>query len=166
MELARAPVSAAELLTDARRAALDRCTGGAAGEPRFRTEGDLDSEVVVDRERLVRALGALLAFAMLRPGSAGTVSIGVRLQAGHGLELSIRGDGTTPTREVLVQLFDPFDFAPSGARAPAGLGLAVGVARQVIELHGGTAQAEASEEGGLLLRVHLPGARSRLATVP
>ena len=126
-------------------------------------EGDLSAEAVVDRERVARALGALLAYALLRPGAGATVAMRVRAAEDGRVAVAIVGAGATLPRESLAQLFDPFDVAPTGARAPAGLGLAVGVARRVIELHGGTARAEAVPEGGLLVVVELPG---RMRPVP
>jgi K+-sensing histidine kinase KdpD len=160
----RARVQVGELLTQARKAALERVAGGATESVCLPAEGDMDMDAVVDRERVAHALGALLAYALLRPGasplggSAGAqVTMKVRSNPGESAwTLTIVGHGTTPSREALGRLFDPFDTPPSGARAPAGLGLAVGVARRVIELHGGSAQAEPAPEGGLLFRVVLP----------
>lgn len=160
----RARVQVGELLTQARRAALERVAGGATESVCLPAEGDMDMDAVVDRERVAHALGALLAYALLRPGASplgGTagaqVTMKVRSNPGESAwTLIIVGHGTTPSREALGRLFDPFDTPPSGARAPAGLGLAVGVARRVIELHGGSALAEPAPEGGLLFRVVLP----------
>ena len=115
-------------------------------------------------------VGSLIAYALLRKGAASAsgasapVTMHVRAVDESTWTLTVIGHGTTPSREALEQLFDPFELPPSGARAPAGLGMALGVARRVIELHGGSARAHVAPDGGLALHVTLTRARPRTTT--
>jgi cell cycle sensor histidine kinase DivJ len=138
----------------ARRAAVERTKASVRPEE-IPIEGEAGLHLVADEERLGHAVGALAAFAMLRPGSDGRVVMRTRGE-GDQVVVAIRGGGSTPSREALARMFEPFDFAPSGARAPAGLNLAVSVARGLIALHGGAVRAEPHDEGGIVLTVTLP----------
>jgi K+-sensing histidine kinase KdpD len=118
-------------------------------------EGEVGLHLLGDEERLTHAAASFVAFALMRSGSNGHVVLRVRGE-GDTILLTVRGGGTTPSREALRGMFEPFDFAPAGARAPAGLSLAVNVARGVIRLHGGTVLAEPVEQGGIVITVTLP----------
>ncbi len=170
MNLVRTRVPVSTLLADARKAAIERAADAVPDDVRIATDGDLDLEALIDREHVAHHLGAMIAYAMLRKGAAPltgaspVVSVRVRAVDESTCAITITGAGSTPSREMLTQLFAPFDLPQSGARAPAGLGLALGVARRVIELHGGVARAEAAPEGGLVMRVTLPRVRPRATT--
>jgi len=170
MTLNRTRVAAGALIDDARRVAIERCAGAVPPEVRLPVEGDLDVEAMVDRARLAHHLGSLIAYALLRKGAApaagaaAPVTMHVRAVDESTWTLTVIGHGSTPSREALEQLFDPFELPPSGARAPAGLGMALGVARRVVELHGGSARAHVAPEGGLALHVTLTRARPRTST--
>ena len=178
LSLAPVRVTVEALLNAARTAAFERAAGAVADETRVPIEGEVDVEACVDRERMAHHLGAMIAYAMLRKGAAPShgsspvVTLRARAVDGDRWSVVITGAGTAPTREVLAQLFAPFDLPPSGARAPAGLGLALGVARRVIEQHGGEVVADVAPEGGLAMRVTLPRAKAvakaagRVASVP
>ena len=120
-------------------------------------EGETGLAIIADEERLGHAIGALAAFALLRPGGDGRVVIRM-LREGDRVVIAIRGRGRPLSREALSRMFEPFDFAPSGARAPAGLNLAVSVARGIAQLHGAEVSAEPHDEGGVLLVVSFPPA--------
>jgi K+-sensing histidine kinase KdpD len=118
-------------------------------------EGEVGLHLLGDEDRLSHAAGAFAAFALMRSGTNGHVVLRVRGE-GDTVVLTVRGGGTTPSREALRGMFEPFDFAPAGARAPAGLSLAVNVARGVVRLHGGTVIADPIEQGGIAITVTLP----------
>lgn len=118
-------------------------------------EGEAGLHLLADANRLGSSLGALVAFAVLRPGGDGRVVLRTRGD-GDRVTVVIRGGGNTPSREALARMFEPFDLAPAGQRAPAGLSLAMSVARGVIALHAGTVLASPSDEGGITLTVSLP----------
>ncbi len=165
LDISRPLIEVDRVLELARTEALERARNAPGrGECSVDVEGESGLRAFADEERFAHALGALVAFALLRPGSDGRATMRVRREV-SSVEFSIRGGGTTPSRDALQKLFDPFDFAPSGARAPAGLNLAVSVARGVVSLHRGGLQAHPDEQGGIRLDVVLP-APERPRTIP
>ncbi len=78
--------------------------------------------------------------------------------------MTVRGDGELTVRDRgpgiapsdLPHVFERFYRAP-GARGMPGSGLGLAIVRQVAELHGGRANAEAAPGGGALMRLSLPG---------
>lgn len=167
-----ARIEAGRLRIDAAPAPLTGLIADAARDADARVDAaDTDASVVaveqvpevsvrVERARAASALGALLAYARLRPGARrdGVVSLRIADVADGRVTLRIHGPGTTPDEGTLAGVLEPFDLPPQGARARAGLGLAVGVAAKVIALHDGAVAASAAPEGGLLFSVTLPAA--------
>ncbi len=154
MTIERARVAVDNVVERARTAAIERAKVPVDTSD-IAIEGEAGLQIVGDEGRVTHALGALVAFALLRPGSDRRVTIRMRREGDH-CALIIRGGGSTPSRDALSRMFEPFDFAPSGARAPAGLNLAVSVARGLMRLHGGTVQAEPQDEGGISIQITLP----------
>jgi hypothetical protein len=154
MTLARKPIAIDTVIESGRALAIERAKV-ALRPDEIPIEGEAGLQIVGDEKEFAQALGALTAFALLRPGTDGRVTLRMR-RAGERCALVIRGGGTTPSREALTRLFEPFDFAPTGARAPAGLNLAVSVARGVVRLHGGTVTAEPNEDNGISIQLDLP----------
>lgn len=154
MTIERSRITMDSVVERARTAAIERAKVPVATSD-IVIEGEARLQIAGDEERMVHALGALVAFALLRPGSDRRVTVRIHRE-GENCALSIRSGGTTPARDALARMFEPFDFAPSGARAPAGLNLAVSVARGLLRLHGGTVQAEPDEEGGISIQITLP----------
>jgi len=101
-------------------------------------------------ERLGRAVNNVLdnAAKFSPPGSAIRVSL-----RGGVLEVADHGPGV-PAAD-LTHIFDRFHRAGNaGERQGSGLGLAI--VRQVVEAHGGSAEAEPAPGGGLLVRLRFP----------
>ncbi|MDO8186101.1 ATP-binding protein [Conexibacter sp. JD483] len=71
-------------------------------------------------------------------------------------ELTVRDRGPGIAPSDLPHVFERFYRAPS-ARGMPGSGLGLAIVRQVAELHGGRASAEAAAGGGALMRLTLPG---------
>ncbi|MBL8685281.1 MAG: HAMP domain-containing histidine kinase [Myxococcales bacterium] len=154
LSLERARASLDTVIERARAEALER-SRVKVGPDAITIEGEVGLHLLGDEDRLSHAAGAFAAFALMRSGSNGHVVLRVRGE-GDTVVLTVRGGGTTPSREALRGMFEPFDFAPAGARAPAGLSLAVNVARGVVRLHGGTVIADPIEQGGIAITVTLP----------
>jgi signal transduction histidine kinase len=156
--LERTRTSMDGLIERARATAIERAR--AALDPEALTiEGEAGLHLLGDEERLSHGAAAFAAFALMRSGSNGRVVLRVRGE-GDTIVLTVRGGGSTPSREALRGMFEPFDYAPAGARAPAGLSLAVNVAREVVRLHGGSVVAEPVASGGIAITVTLPIAAS------
>src|SRR5204862_5895714 len=73
-------------------------------------------------------------------------------------ELTVRDTGKGIRSEFLPCLFERFRQADASAtRALGGLGLGLAIARHLVELHGGTVEAESAGEGtGAMFRVRIP----------
>jgi CheY-like chemotaxis protein len=83
----------------------------------------------------------------------------VRLtQVKSHLEIAVSDTGIGITREFLPFIFDRFRQADSGStREQGGLGLGLGIARQLVEMHGGRIHAASDGPGtGTTFRVELP----------
>ena len=78
-----------------------------------------------------------------QPG--GDINIRLRQQEGR-LYLSVQNFGVTIPEEKLERIFDQF-FRLDSARATrsGGAGLGLAIAKEIVELHGGTISAESSD---------------------
>jgi signal transduction histidine kinase len=115
----------------------------------IRLEGE-GGEVWADRARLVRVIRNLLENA--RKYAPKETEVQIRLDR-RAATISDRGPGVPPSE--LPRLFEPF-YRAEGSRGAAGFGLGLMIAKQVIELHGGTLEAENRPGGGLSVRLTLP----------
>jgi CheY-like chemotaxis protein len=79
-----------------------------------------------------------------------------RIESHVEITISDTGQGISP--ELLPHIFDRFrQFDSSSTRRHSGLGLGLSIVRQLVELHGGTVEAESPGEGeGTTFRVILP----------
>ncbi len=129
-----------------------------AKELRIQTTFDPDAGPVVgDPQRLQQAVWNLLTNAVKFTPPLGRVRVDVaRVGGGAEIVVSDSGEGITPS--VLPYVFDRFRQGDSGTtRAHAGLGLGLAIVRHIVELHGGTVQAESAGEGqGATFRIRLP----------
>jgi signal transduction histidine kinase len=122
-------------------------------------EADLDDGIIVsaDGEKLERALENLLDNARKYTPSAGR--IGVRATAEDGATvIEVANTAGDLSEEELPRLFERFYRRGGGAgqNAADGSGLGLPIARDLIELHGGTLGA-ALRDGELVFTIRLPG---------
>ena len=114
--------------------------------------------VTADASRLARVLGNLLRNAIAYSDEGTPVEIGA--SAGEGsVVVTVSDTGATIPSHKLRAIFDRFfrlDEARGSATGGAGLGLAI--AREIVELHGGSISA-ASENGRTTFTVELPLSR-------
>lgn len=116
----------------------------------LRIEGD-GEPIVGDRPRLVRLVQNLVQNAGKYAPRGTRVTIRIE---GRAFEVQDEGPGVPP--EDLPRLFEPFYRGERGKHSAAtGLGLGLMIARQVVDLHGGTIDARNLEGGGLAIRVSL-----------
>ncbi len=107
-----------------------------------------------EHARLVRVVGNLLQNAGKYAPPKTRVHVTI---FDGGLEVSDEGQGVPP--QDLPRLFEPFYRGCQGQRSSAtGYGLGLMYARQVVELCGGTINAQPSKAGGLSIRLQLPPA--------
>ncbi|AUX20250.1 two-component hybrid sensor and regulator [Sorangium cellulosum] len=110
-----------------------------------------------DQTRLQQVVWNLLSNAIKFTPRGGKVSIQLsRTDSAARIQVRDSGQGIAP--EFLPYVFDRFRQADSTSTRPhSGLGLGLAIARHLIELHGGTVQAESAGEGkGATFTVDIP----------
>jgi CheY-like chemotaxis protein/nitrogen-specific signal transduction histidine kinase len=117
------------------------------------TAGPLQGDPV----RLQQVLWNLLGNAVKFTPNGGKVRVLLQRQDSQ-VELRVSDTGIGIRPEFLPHVFDRFRQADSSsARQQGGLGLGLGIARQIVELHGGRIVAFSEGEGkGATFRVRLP----------
>jgi signal transduction histidine kinase/ActR/RegA family two-component response regulator len=113
--------------------------------------------VAADPHRLQQVLWNLLANSVRFTPRGGRVDVTVR-QSGAATELRVSDTGIGITADLLPHVFERFRQGESGTmRTHGGLGLGLAIVRQIVELHGGTVQAEsAGADCGATFIVTLP----------
>jgi signal transduction histidine kinase len=110
-------------------------------------------EILADPERMEQVLGNLLSNALRYTPQGGKIRLGAYQQDGS-LVLSVQDNGSGIPPEILPDIFErSFRGDPSRSGAESGLGLAI--AKSIVELHGGSIQAE-SDGTGSKFSVTLP----------
>ena len=119
--------------------------------------------VLGDSTRLQQVVWNLLSNAVRFTPAGGRVTVGLR-RAGAEAELTVADTGRGMGPGLLPRVFDRFRQGESGTmRSHGGLGLGLSIARQIVELHGGTIRAESAGEGrGATFTVCLPVAASQV----
>ncbi len=101
---------------------------------------EADLVVNVDARRIVQVVRNLLVNATQYAKSAIDVSAA---RVGEGVEIRVADDGPGVPDEHAERVFDRFHRAdPSRSRATGGAGLGLAIAKQLVELHGGTIRYE------------------------
>ena len=102
---------------------------------------------------LKRALGNLLDNALFY-GQRAEISVS---DEGGSVVVRVRDHGPGVPEEAIASLFDPYVRLEHGRdQNDNGLGLGLGIARGVIEAHGGRLELSNHPEGGLVAAVRLP----------
>ena len=145
------------------RAAMES-VGPAAEEKEIQIETKLDSSVGVifgDASRLQQVIWNLLANAIKFSSTGGRIELRLERfeeQGRDSARIQVRDQGKGINPEFLPYIFNLFTQADSSTtRAYGGLGLGLAIVRNLVELHGGTVQAESPGEGkGATFTVNLP----------
>jgi len=154
LKLRLAPVDAKELVNAAAYTARDSST--KAVHLAFQLEA-LPGQLVADAVRLRQALIILFGSAIHFAPDNGTVEIGLRPISDGMAELTIHDAGAGVEPDDLPYLFSRSraeDPSPQPARAKFGRGL--GLIREIIDLHGGSIEADTDGVSGVTVRVRLP----------
>jgi PAS domain S-box-containing protein len=100
-----------------------------------------------DRVRLTQVIANLLNNAARYTPHGGRISLGVRADAGAAA-ITVRDNGIGIDRQQLPGVFDMFFQAGNGRQlASGGLGIGLALARQLVELHGGSIEARSEGVG-------------------
>jgi two-component system CheB/CheR fusion protein len=113
--------------------------------------------VRIDPDRIQQVIWNLLANALKFTPEGGRV--GVRLhRVNETVEIEVTDTGKGIRADFLPHVFDRFRQAEAGStRQYGGLGLGLAIAKQIVELHGGTIRARSEGEGrGSTFTVYLP----------
>ncbi len=132
----------------------------AAEAKGVRVQSIVDPDIVPvsgDPDRLQQVMWNLLSNAVKFTPRGGRVQVRLQRVNSH-IEVSVSDTGVGIRRDFLPHLFERFRQADSTTtRAHGGLGLGLAIARQIVELHGGTIHALSGGEGkGATFRVELP----------
>jgi signal transduction histidine kinase/CheY-like chemotaxis protein len=132
----------------------------AADSKSIQLEVTLDPSVrhtVGDSNRLQQVVWNLLANAIKFTPSGGRVEVRVE-RANAALQVCVSDTGQGISPEFLPFIFDRFRQADSSStRAHGGLGLGLAIVRHLVELHGGSVQADSAGLGkGAMFTIRLP----------
>jgi signal transduction histidine kinase len=117
--------------------------------------GETPSCVLCDSVRLEQVMPTLLTNAMKFSPKASRIEVVVTNALGT-VHTSVSDSGIGIRREFLPHVFDRFQCG-NGDHEQHGLGLGLAIARQIVELHGGSISAESGGEGkGARISVALP----------
>ena len=119
-------------------------------------------EVHADATFIAHALGNLLANALKFTPAGGSVTIGAE-SADHLVTFFVRDTGPGIPPQFADRIFEKFFRIPRND-GPAGVGLGLAIAKEIIEAHGGQIHFHPNEGGGSVFSFTLPAAPS-LATV-
>jgi signal transduction histidine kinase len=150
VELARA----AEAAVESARPAAEAKHIAMTVDPGARGEG-----VIGDATRLQQIVWNLLTNAVKFTPQGGAIRVAIAREGGD-LALSVSDDGQGLDPGFLPHVFEPFRQQDgSTTRAHGGLGLGLSIARNLVEMHGGTIAAESAGPGrGATFTVRLPAA--------
>jgi PAS domain S-box-containing protein len=155
VELAAAVMSALETSRPAIEAARHQLDVSLPAEP---------IALEADFVRLAQVIANLLNNAAKYTPPGGRIALGARREEGEAV-VSVRDTGVGIPPEAMPRLFEMFaqlDDSPS--RRSGGLGIGLGLARRLVELHGGRIEARSEGSGkGAEFTVRLPLDESALA---
>jgi PAS domain S-box-containing protein len=131
--------------------------GGPAGTRHVITVHTSPAWVSADATRLEQVLTNLLANAVKYTPAGGEITVTAHRDGDHAV-LSVRDTGVGIRPELLPRVFDLFVQADrSLERSAGGLGIGLTLVRQLVQLHGGTVEAESAGPGrGSTFTVRLP----------
>jgi PAS domain S-box-containing protein len=117
------------------------------------------TEVMADPTRLQQVIWNLLSNAVKFTPRGGRIDIRI-LEANSHVEIVVADTGIGFSAEFKQHMFERFRQAESGTtRVHGGLGLGLAIARHIVEMHGGTIEADSPGEGkGATFTVKLPTA--------
>ena len=111
---------------------------------------------LIDAARVGQAAAVLLENALTHTPEGGRITLTARAGV-DSIAASVTDTGVGIPAADLPYVFDRFYRAdPSRSRATGGVGLGLTIAKQLIEVHGGTIGAESQEEAGSVFTFTLP----------
>jgi two-component system CheB/CheR fusion protein len=108
---------------------------------------DTPVDVDADAARLIQVVSNLLNNAAKYTPEGGRIDIRVSKEEGAGV-IRVRDEGVGIPREMLDRIFDRFvQIGSAEAPSESGLGIGLSVVKALVELHGGTVEAQSAGVG-------------------
>jgi two-component system, OmpR family, sensor kinase len=132
-------------------------SGLASGHEGVTELGELPDETLrIDPDLIAQVVRNLLSNASRHAGPGGRVALSARAD-GAGLVVSVDDDGPGIPPRQRERVFDRFHRSEQARdRASGGSGLGLGIARSIVELHGGRIWVDDSPLGGARVSFELP----------
>ena len=111
--------------------------------------------VVMDPDRMAQAIGNILSNAIKFTPARGKISIATKSENGH-LTMQVTDSGPGIPAEEQEQVFQPFYRGSHGKRIVEGMGLGLGIARDILVAHGGEIKVESSPGTGSSFVLQIP----------
>ncbi len=127
-------------------------------EKRLTVEPDLPEVVITADMSLLQQVWLNLIVNSIKFTEPGG-TIGIRIDLAREVVVTVRDTGIGMTPEQVSRIFDRFykaDQARSRAGSEGGSGLGLSIAKKIVELHGGSIEAESAPGRGTTIRVRLP----------
>ncbi len=139
------------------RELLEKSVNSACGaDPRKRVSilSAPNLEIRADKDRLVQAISNIVSHAVCFSPEDSPITIEV-LNNNDCLEIKVRDAGPSLTDNACAQMFDRFKEVTE-RDANAGTGLALPIARKIVESHGGSVRVHPAATGGNEFFIRLP----------
>ena len=112
--------------------------------------------VWADHDRLIQIVTNLVQNAVKFTPEGGSITVMVRQENQTLAGVSVRDTGPGIPSEFLDQIFDPFFRAKQVRSGIKGLGLGLSIVQKLVELHGGTIEAQSEPGQGAELSFTIP----------
>ena len=116
---------------------------------------DRHVEAHVDPLRIGQVLSNLLDNAIKYSPDGGTIDVEMRREPDDRVSIAVRDHGIGIPPEKRPRIFERYYQAHAEGHL-GGMGLGLYISRQIVELHGGTIEAEFPDDGGTRFLVRLP----------
>ncbi len=119
-----------------------------------------DFHVLADHQRLKQVLLNLFSNAVKYNHAGGEVRVDCDLPTAERIQISISDTGIGMSENQLAKLFSPFERLGADRTEIEGTGLGLALSKTLVEVMGGTIEAESSLGSGTTLRVELERAEA------
>ena len=134
-------------------------TGGYATKAELTVNIEESIQITGDRERLFSVLDSLLSNAVNYSKPPRKIGIFYRSQVGDQQHhISIRDNGIGIPQDQFSSIFEPFQLADGTvlSRKYERLGLSLSIAKNIVQMHGGSISVESVVNAGSTFTIHLP----------
>jgi signal transduction histidine kinase len=136
-------------------------------ENTFELEGDRALDVVVDRDRVKRALTNVLDNALRYSPAGAPVHLTWQAADESTVQIAVRDKGPGIDADLLPHVFEPgVRGAPAGGSPDDGAGIGLAIAKRLLEHHGATLTARNHPSGGAVITLALRRADSTAGGPP